>query len=211
MENLTSVQIENTIKQIRQGKEVNQQNQNPEMEQPQESARDMPEEREELDAETKEMKEEILRQIIQLKNLDIEDRQKLCKTRSAKKAQKLIDKAKKAVKEILNECEETLVTTKEVIYAGAYVITEKINGKPKNYNNRRKHKQPLWKTKTVKEINEIRGEVAILDELLRCVKVKSRKLNKMKKKYAMKKREDLPPLKETLKQKFQLKAQRIPR
>ena len=211
MENLTSVQIENTIKQIRQGKEVNQQNQNPEMEQPQESARDMPEEREELDAETKEMKEEILRQIIQLKNLDIEDRQKLCKIRSAKKAQKLIDKAKKAVKEILNECEETLVTTKEVIYAGAYVITEKINGKPKNYNNRRKHKQPLWKTKIVKEINEIRGEVAILDELLRCVKVKSRKLNKMKKKYAMKKREDLPPLKETLKQKFQLKAQRIPR
>ena len=211
MENLTSVQIENTIKQIRQGKEVNQQNQNPEMEQPQESARDMPEEREELDAETKEMKEEILRQIIQLKNLDIEDRQKLCKIRSAKKAQKLIDKAKKAVKEILNECEETLVTTKEVIYAGAYVITEKINGKPKNYNNRRKYKQPLWKTKIVKEINEIRGEVAILDELLRCVKVKSRKLNKMKKKYAMKKREDLPPLKETLKQKFQLKAQRIPR
>ena len=211
MENLTSVQIENTIKQIRQGKEVNQQNQNPEMEQPQESARDMPEEREELDAETKEMKEEILRQIIQLKNLDIEDRQKLCKIRSAKKAQKLIDKAKKAVKEILNECEETLVTTKEVIYAGAYVITEKINGKPKNYNNRRKQKQPLWKTKIVKEINEIRGEVAILDELLRCVKVKSRKLNKMKKKYAMKKREGLPPLKETLKQKFQLKAQRIPR
>ena len=95
MENLTSVQIENTIKQIRQGKEVNQQNQNPEMEQPQESARDMPEEREELDAETKEMKEEILRQIIQLKNLDIEDRQKLCKIRSAKKARKLIDKRKK--------------------------------------------------------------------------------------------------------------------
>ena len=95
MENLTSVQIENTIKQIRQGKEVNQQNQNPEMEQPQESARDMPEEREELDAETKEMKEEILRQIVQLKNLDIEDRQKLCKIRSAKKARKLIDKRKK--------------------------------------------------------------------------------------------------------------------
>ena len=30
----------------------------------------------------------------------------------------------------------------------------------------------------------------------------------MKKNYAMKKREDLPPLKETLKQKIQLKAQR---
>ena len=63
----------------------------------------------------------------------------------------------------------------------------------------------------MKEINEIRGEVAIFDELLRCVKVKSRKVNKIKKKHAMKKREDLPLLKETLKQKFQLKAQRIPR
>ena len=66
----------------------------------------------------------------------------------------------------------------------------------------------MWKTKIEKEINEIR-KVAILDELLRGVKVKSRKRNKMKKKYAMKKREDLPPLKETLKQKIQLKARRI--
>ena len=49
---LTPEQIENAIKQIRQGKEVNQQNQNPEMEQPQENAKDMPDEREELDAET---------------------------------------------------------------------------------------------------------------------------------------------------------------
>ena len=63
------------------------------MEQPQESTRDMPEEREEFDAETKEMKEEILRQIIQLKNVDIEDRQKLCKIRSDKKARK-VKKAK---------------------------------------------------------------------------------------------------------------------
>ena len=59
MENLTPEQKEKTIKQIRQGKEVNLQNQNPEMEQPQENTRDMPEEREELDVETKEMKEEI--------------------------------------------------------------------------------------------------------------------------------------------------------
>ena len=181
------------------------------MEQPPVNARNMPEEREELDAETKEMKEEILRQIIQMKNIDIEDRQKLCKIRSDKKARKLIDKAKKAAKEVMNECEETLVTTNEVIYAGAYLITEKLNVKPKNYNNRRKHKQPLWKIKIEREINEIRGEVAILNELLRGVKVKSRKLNKMKKKYAMKNREDLPPLMETLKQKIQLKAQRIRR
>ena len=63
----------------------------------------------------------------------------------------------------MNECEETLVITNKVIYAGAYVITEKLSGKPKNYNNRRKHKQPLGKSKIEEEINGIRGEVAILD------------------------------------------------
>ena len=109
----------------------------------------------------------------------------------------------------MNECEEILVTTNEVIYGGAYVITEKLNGKPKNYNNRRKDKQPVWKTKIETKFNEIRKEVTILDELLRCVKVKSRKLNKMKKKYAMKKLKDLPSMKETLKQKVQLKAKNL--
>ena len=31
----------------------------------------------------------------------------------------------------MNECEETLLTADEAIYAGAYVITEKLNGKHK--------------------------------------------------------------------------------
>ena len=53
-----------------------------------------------------------------------------------------------------------------------------------------------------KEINELRGEVTILGELIRGVKVKSRILNRMKKKYQMKKLDDLIPLKETLKQKI---------
>ena len=66
MENLTPEQIENAIKQIKQGKEVSQQNQNPEMEQPQENTRDMSEEREEA--------EEILRQIIQIKNISKTDK-----------------------------------------------------------------------------------------------------------------------------------------
>ena len=56
----------------------------------------MREKRKELDVETKKMKKKILRQIIQLKKIDIKDRQKLCKIRSDKKAQKLLDRAKKA-------------------------------------------------------------------------------------------------------------------
>ena len=50
-----------------------------------------------------------------------------------------------------------------------------------------------------------------LDELIREVKVKSRILKKMKKKYKMKKLDDLTLLKETLKQKIQFKVQRMRR
>ena len=45
-------------------------------------------------------------------------------------------------------------------------------------------------------------KVSILDELIRGVKLKSRILNKMKKKYKMENFEDLAPLKEILKQKI---------
>ena len=61
------------------------------------------------------------------------------------------------------------------------------------------------------KINELRGEVSIFDESIRAVKVKSRILNRMKKKYIMKKLDDSTPQKETLKQKNQLKAQRMRR
>ena len=72
-------------------------------------------------------------------------------------------------------------------------------------------KNPTGKKKIEKKINELRGEVLILDELIRVVKVKSRILNRMKKNYKMKNFEDLAPLKETLKQKIQLKAERMKR
>ena len=62
-----------------------------------------------------------------------------------------------------------------------------------------------------KEINELRDEVSILANLIRGVKGKSRILNRMKKKYNMKKLDDLTTLKETLKQKTQLKALRMRR
>ena len=61
------------------------------------------------------------------------------------------------------------------------------------------------------KINELKGEVSIFDELIRAVKVKSRILNRIKKKYIMKKLDDSTPQKETLKQKNQLKAQRMRR
>ena len=51
----------------------------------------------------------------------------------------------------------------EDIYAGAYVVTEKLNGKPKKFTNRRVNKNPRRKERIEKETNELRGEVSILD------------------------------------------------
>ena len=105
--------------------------------------------------------------------MKIEERENLCKIRSDKKVKILINRTKIATKEILCECEEALETINKVTYAGAYVVTEKINQNPKS----------CLKEKTEKEINRLRGEVSILDELIRRVKLKSQILNKMNKKH----------------------------
>ena len=140
----------------------------------------------------------------------MEKLEKLCKIRSNTKTEIVINRAKIARNGTLCEYDETL-ETKEVIYAGGFVVTEKLNGKPKKFTNRRVNTKPRWKEKTEKEINELRGEVSILDELMRGVKVKSRILNTMKKKYKIKKSDDLTPLKETLKQKIEPKAEKLRR
>ena len=90
-------------------------------------------------------------------------------------------------------------------------MTEKLNGKPKKYTNRTINKKPRWKEKIEKDINELQGEVSILDELIRIQNRILNRMNRMKKNYKMKNFEDLAPLKETLKQKIQLKAQRMRR
>ena len=62
----------------------------------------------ELEPETKELKEEILRKIHQIKYIRVEERERLCKIRPSKRTRILINRAKIATKEILRECEETL-------------------------------------------------------------------------------------------------------
>ena len=48
-------------------------------------------------------------------------------------------------------------------------MAEKLNGKPNKFTNRRVNKNLCWK-----ERNELRGEVSILHESIKGVKVKSR-------------------------------------
>lgn len=64
-----------------------------------------------------------------------------------------------------------------------------------------------WKSTIKQKINTLKGEVSIFKEILRSVKIKLRKLNKIKKRYSMKNIDDLLPLQKTLQQKIQLKVQ----
>ena len=56
--------------------------------------------------------------------MKIKERENLSKFTSDKKEKILINRAKIATKEILWECEETLETMNEVIYAEAFVVKE---------------------------------------------------------------------------------------
>ena len=167
VENLDNEEVEEMINRIRNGENIIQH---------EEQADKIEQVNYEVEPETKELKEDILRKIHQIKYMRVEEREQLCKIRSDKRARILLNRARIATKEILRECEES-ENINEVIYAGAYVVTEKLNGKPKKYTNRRTNKE-----KTEKEINELRGEVSILDELIRGEKVKSRMLKRIKKK-----------------------------
>ena len=179
MENLDNREIEHMINKIRKGEKVIQQK--GETEKTEHKIY-------EFEPETKEIKEEVLRKIHQIKYIKIEETEKLCKIRSDKKVKILIYRTKIATKEILCEYEEVLETMNEDIYERSYVVKEKPNGKSKKCTNRRVNKKPRWKEKLDKEINERTGEVSILDELIRT-----------KKKHKMKKLDDLTPLQETLK------------
>lgn len=55
-------------------------------------------------------------------------------------------------------------------------------GNQKNSQKVESTKSPAGKIRLEKETNELRGEVSILHELIRGIKVKSRILNRMKKK-----------------------------
>ena len=68
------------------------------MKQPQENRRDMPEEREELDAEKKKMKEKILRQVIQLKKHRYRRQTKTMKNMICLKSTKINRKSGKSCK-----------------------------------------------------------------------------------------------------------------
>ena len=94
-----------------------------------------------------------------------------------------------------------------VTYAAATVVTKHC-GVKLSKKKQTPHKQPAWKRKIEKDIEQTRREISILEEVSKGSRVKSGKLTKMRK---IRDPADIPPVTEILKQKVQAKAQRIRR
>ena len=158
------------------------------------------------------VKSEIIREYAKVKNIEMKDRQSLVKIRNNKQALKQIRIANYAMKEILEEFEPDLTELNQLIYATAYVVSSQIN----KYNDKKprpnKCKKPKWRGKIEREIEQFRGEISILEELSKGVSVKTRKARKVIRKFNLSSEKTrIPEIKETLKQKIQLKAQKIRR
>lgn len=146
MENMAPQQIKDAVERIRQENQNNTINKVNETEKPpRESENLTAKETVDFDAKTNKLKDKILRKIFQIKFTNIEDRGRLSKIRTDKCGEKLIETVKIAVKEIISEFKEMLETTIETINTVAYEITEKRNGKPKNYMSKIMHKRPRLK------------------------------------------------------------------
>ena len=82
--------------------------------------------------------------------------------------------------------------------------------KTKKKKNPHRRKKPMWKEKTEKEIEHMRGELSISTKLQREINVKGRACRTLKRKYKINKG-NIIIIKETFKQKLQLNAQMLRR
>ena len=83
--------------------------------------------------------------------------------------------------------------------------------KTKKKKTKHNNKPPKWKVKIQKENDALRAELSILDEISKGTAVKTRKAKKVRNRNNVTDENSLLTAKETLKQKLQVKAQRLRR
>ena len=154
------------------------------------------------------MRQNILRELGIVQNIEMNKREILHQIQSNKNTKLKMKTANIALKEILKMRKPNLSELNNLIYAAAKVVTEECTGSKKRKDNKRR--KPIWKEKIEKEIEQMRGDLSIISELQRGIDVKGRKCRRMIKVHQLTK-ENIASVKETTKQKMQLKAQRIRR
>ena len=95
-----------------------------------------------------------------------------------------------------------------MLYACAKTVEHKLGVKPKKKIKHGKNKKPKWKINIGKEIETMRGEMSVLSEIERNKDPKTRKARNVIRKYKITNVINILSIKEELKQKIQVKAQK---
>ena len=148
--------------------------------------------------------------IISLKDEILKDRMALPKIQLNRANRKTVELANEALKEVTATIGigKDITNLNGVTYAAVTVVTRHC-GVKLSTKKQTPHKQPAWKRKLEKDIEQMRREILILEEVSKGSRVKSGKVTKMKRKHKIREPADIPPVTEILKQKA--KAQRIRR
>ena len=210
--NLSANEIENIIQQVRNGRNVVQEKEQ------EHTRRDVPPEQEHLDIyldlnkeKVKEARINIIRELSVVEQIDMMKRENLPKISSNSKANEMIKLYNVALREIIERTDKDLTTINNLFYSAAKVITTQLGIKIKKSKKRNTHKPPKWKIKIQKEIDSLRAEISILDEIMKGTNVKTRKARNIRKKHNITNIATLATAKESVMQRMQLKAQRLKR
>ncbi|XP_063588611.1 uncharacterized protein LOC134765758 [Penaeus indicus] len=154
---------------------------------------------------------DILREFSRTEHQEYSERDSLPKITQSSKLRQTIKIYNVALKDVLDNQELDLSTLNIYIYAAGKAISNTMGNKLKKKTKKHVNKAPKWKIRLQKEIDALRAELSILDEISKGTLVKTKKARNVKKRNEVTDEKSLLPAKETIKQKIQVKAQRLRR
>ena len=165
---------------------------------------------EQYSQEIEEARLDILREFSRTEHQDFPERDPLPKITNSAKLNLKIKLYNVALKKILTNKECDLSNVNAIIYATGKAISNQMGVKTKKKKSKHTNKPPKWKVKIQKEIDALRAKLSIL-EISKGTAVKTRKARKVRNRNNVPDENSLLTTKETLKQKIQVKAQRLHR
>ena len=164
--------------------------------------------KENIDVEYTSLKNEIIETIEKTEATSMSERENLAKVKVKKSREKYLNFANLAIQEFCDDIELDMNDVNTMLYACAKTVESKLGVKPKKKRKPDKNKKPKWKINIEKEIETMRGEMSILSEIERNKDPKTRKARNVIRKYKIRNAINILSIKEDLKQKIQVKAQR---
>ena len=155
------------------------------------------------------MKMDILEEFSKVQHTELRDRQVLLKIRSSCKYRAMFDVANKALQIICNELNPDLTCLNELLYPAGETLQEKCG--MKFQKKKREHTWHEVLVKDKKEIETFRRDISLWEELQKDKEIRSSTAKKVVRKYKTVSKSKIPSIKEELKQKLQVKAQRLRR